>query len=163
MSSRALRQAIAAGHAPPKYCHERSPQAPNSRRIIMVAAPERTSGHRMAAVLRIAAVSALAMMIALPMVSAQPEGRNVNQPGQQVPNELLMKVAAGVSRGQAQEIVQRAGGQIIGDPVLDGRLFHIRVTDAGSLAMVKAALERASGVEYVETVPVVSIPPTPNR
>ena len=76
-----------------------------------------------------------------------------------ISNELLVKFAAGVSRSSAQEILQRSGAQPIGAPTLDGRLFHIRVGDAGRIAAVKAALEATPGVEYVEAVQAVTIQP----
>ena len=76
-----------------------------------------------------------------------------------VANELLVKFATGISRANAEEILQRAGAQMIGAPTLDGRLFHVRVPDVSAVSAVKANLERVSGVEYVEPVQTVTIQP----
>jgi hypothetical protein len=97
----------------------------------------------------------LLLVAAAPMAVAQQGGGGVNQPNV-VPNELLVKFAAGVSPAQAQESIQRAGAQVVGAPVLDGRLFHVRTSDPSSLAAAKSALEQAAGVEYVEPVHTVT-------
>ena len=103
------------------------------------------------------AVTASAVWVTLLTTTAfaQPEGSRM------IPNELMVKFAAGLPVTQARETIQRTGAQIIGEPALDGRLFHVRTADPNSFAAVKATLQSAPGVEYVEPVQAVSIPTPP--
>jgi hypothetical protein len=109
----------------------------------------------------VAATSAILLMIAAPIAMSQQGGSVLNQ--DQVPNELLVKFAVGVSTAQATETIQRTGAQIIGAPVLDGRLFHVRTSDPSLLAAVKSALAGAPGVEYVEAVYTVRTEPKASK
>jgi hypothetical protein len=74
-------------------------------------------------------------------------------------NELLVKFAADITEAQARESIRRVGAEVIGNPVLAGRLFHIRLRDAASAQSARVALEAVPGVEYVEPVQPVSILP----
>lgn len=106
------------------------------------------------------ALAALLTLVQTPPAVAQPGAGGLNQ-SSKIPNELMVKFTASVSASQAREIIQRAGAQVVGDPILDGRLFHVRTSDSRQLADVKHALESAPGVEYVESNQTVSIPPSP--
>ena len=110
----------------------------------------------------VAATSAILLMIAAPVAMSQQGGSGLSQQDQ-VPNELLVKFAVGVSTAQATETIQRTGAQIVGAPVLEGRLFHVRAPDPSLLAAVKSALAGAPGVEYVEAVHTVTIEPKASK
>jgi hypothetical protein len=115
------------------------------------------------AIARTASAGALAALLATAApfsAISQQGGSVVNQPNQ-IPNELMVKFAAGISPQQARETIQRTGAQIVGEPVLEGRLFHVRTADSTALATVKGTLRGAPGVEYVENVQGVSIPTPP--
>jgi hypothetical protein len=124
----------------------------------MCAAPRRLSCRRVAELASAAGISALLLVVAPPMAVSQQGGGGVVHPNI-IPNELLVKFAPGVSRANAEEILQRAGTQTIGAPSLEGRLFHVRVPDANAVVAVKTALERVPSVEYVEAVQTVTIQP----
>lgn len=126
----------------------------------MGSAPKAIRHRRIAGGLSATALSGLLMTAGTSMTMSQ-QGRSGSNPPTSIPNELLVKFTAGVSPAHARETIQRAGAQVVGDPVLEGRLFHVRTSDPSSAAAVKATLESATGVEYVEPVQPVSIPPAP--
>ena len=114
--------------------------------------------RRLAAAGSAVGLSVLLVVSWSPVATSQQGGTGMSQPTA-VANELLVKFATGISRANAEEILQRAGAQMIGAPALDGRLFHVRVPDVSAVSAVKAKLESVSGVEYVEPVQTVTIQP----
>src|SRR5262245_7393915 len=88
-------------------------------------------------------------------------GQQVEKDSNLIPNELLVKFVPNIPTAQAQNTIQGTGAEIVGNPTLDGRLFHVRVSDPSRLATIVKTLKTAPGVEYVEPVSRVSIPPMP--
>jgi hypothetical protein len=109
-----------------------------------------------------AAIAAGAVMAGVLMAASQERGRDA-VPADVVRNEMLVTFRPGVSDTEAGGIIKQTGAEIVGAPMVAGRIFHIRVPDQRRYNEVERQLRASSAVQATEPVQVVKIPPGENR
>jgi len=80
-----------------------------------------------------------------------------------VPNEMLVTFGPAVSEADATATIRSAGVEMIGPPMVGGRVFHVRVLDPSKFSQIAETLRNAPGVLATEAVQVVRVPPMPKR